>query len=118
MREIDCVVQESAPTTVSQERVHRLLRCGRSICAERLWVEASLDFKHRLQQLFFPEGIAYDRNRFNRTTAAALLSTTWRRPGVLMKVVSRKGIEPSFAVLRIQREFVQRYPRSLRASDR
>jgi hypothetical protein len=36
-----------------------------------LWVQASLDYKQRLQQLFFPEGIAYDGNRFNRTTATA-----------------------------------------------
>jgi hypothetical protein len=36
-------------------------------------VQASLDYKHRLRQLFFPEGIAYDENRFNRTAATALL---------------------------------------------
>ena len=28
--------------------------------------------KHRLQQLFFPEGIAFDGNRFNRTVATPL----------------------------------------------
>jgi hypothetical protein len=28
-------------------------------------VQASLDYKQRLQQLFFPEGIAYDGTRFN-----------------------------------------------------
>ena len=37
--------------------------------ASDLWVQASLDYKQRLQQLFFPEGIAYDGNRFNRTAA-------------------------------------------------
>jgi len=36
-------------------------------------VQASLDYKQRLQQLFFPEGIAYDGNRFNRTAATAPL---------------------------------------------
>ena len=41
--------------------------------ASDLWVQASLDYKQRLQQLFFPEGIAYDGNRFNRTAATALL---------------------------------------------
>ena len=35
--------------------------------ASDLWVQASLDYKQRLQQLFFPEGIAYDGHRFNRT---------------------------------------------------
>ena len=34
---------------------------------------ASLDYKQRLQQLFFPEGIASDGNRFNRTAATAPL---------------------------------------------
>ncbi len=34
--------------------------------ASDLRVQASLDYKQRLQQLFFPEGIAYDGNRFSR----------------------------------------------------
>jgi hypothetical protein len=38
-----------------------------------VWVQASLDYKQRLQQLFFPEGIAYDGNRFNRTAVTAPL---------------------------------------------
>ena len=29
--------------------------------ASDLWVQASLDYRQRLQALFFPEGIAYDR---------------------------------------------------------
>jgi hypothetical protein len=41
--------------------------------ASDLWVQASLDDKQRLQQLFFPEGVAFDGNRFNRTAAAAPL---------------------------------------------
>ena len=41
--------------------------------ASDLWVHASLDYKQRLQELFFPEGIAYDGNRFNRTAATAPL---------------------------------------------
>ncbi len=36
-----------------------------------LWVQASLNQKQRLQQLFLPEGIAFDGNRFNRTAATA-----------------------------------------------
>jgi len=39
--------------------------------ASDLWVQASLDHKQRLQQLFFPEGVAFDGNRFNRTAATA-----------------------------------------------
>jgi hypothetical protein len=34
-------------------------------------VQASLDQKQRLQQLFFPDGIVFDGNRFNRTGATA-----------------------------------------------
>ena len=41
--------------------------------SDDLRVQASLDYKQRLQQLFFPEGIAYDGNRFNRTAATAPL---------------------------------------------
>ncbi len=41
--------------------------------ASDLWVQASLDYKQRLQQLFFPEGVAFRRksiqsNRRNGTT--------------------------------------------------
>ena len=39
--------------------------------ATDLWVQASLNQKQRLQQLFLPEGIAFDGNRFNRTAATA-----------------------------------------------
>lgn len=41
--------------------------------ASDLWVQACLDYKQRLQQLFFPEGIAYDGIRFNRTAVTAPL---------------------------------------------
>ena len=62
--------------------------------ASDLWVQASLDYKQRLQQLFFPEGIAYDGNRFNRTAATAPLFN-YLAPSERAdeKVVSRVGIE-------------------------
>ena len=41
--------------------------------ASDLWVQALLGYKQRLQQLFFPEGIAYDGIRFDRTVATAPL---------------------------------------------
>jgi len=41
--------------------------------ASDLWVQASLNQKQRLQQLFFPEGVAFDGNRFNRTATTAPL---------------------------------------------
>jgi len=62
--------------------------------ASDLWVQASLDYKQRLQELFFPEGIAYDGNRFNRTAATAPLFN-YLAPSERAdeKVVSRVGIE-------------------------
>jgi len=35
--------------------------------ASDLWMQASLDQRQRLQQLFFPDGVAFDGNRFVRT---------------------------------------------------
>jgi hypothetical protein len=35
--------------------------------ASDLWVQASLDQRQRLQQLFFPDGVAFDGNGFVRT---------------------------------------------------
>ena len=39
--------------------------------ASDLWVQASLDQRQRLQQLFFPEGVPFDGKRFNRTAVHA-----------------------------------------------
>ena len=39
--------------------------------AADLWVQASLDQRQRFQQLFFPDGIAFDGNRFVRTAVTA-----------------------------------------------
>jgi len=39
--------------------------------AADLWVQASFNQKQRLQQLFLPEGIAFDGNGFNRTAVTA-----------------------------------------------
>ncbi len=39
--------------------------------AADLWVQASLEQRQRFQQLFFPDGIAFDGNRFVGTGATA-----------------------------------------------
>jgi hypothetical protein len=63
--------------------------------ASDLWVQASLDYKQRLQQLFFPEGIAFDGNRFNRTAITApLFNYLAPSESAYEKMVSRVGIEP------------------------
>ena len=70
--------------------------------ASDLWVQASLDYKQRLQQLFFPEGIAFDGNRFNRTAATApLFKYLAPSESADEKMVSREGIEPSTCRLRV-----------------
>jgi hypothetical protein len=65
-------------------------------------VRASLDYKQRPQQLFFPEGIAYDGNRFNRTAATAPLFK-YLAPSASAdgQMVSRVGIEPTTRRLRV-----------------
>jgi hypothetical protein len=56
--------------------------------------DVDLDYQ-RLQQLFFPEGIAYDGNRFNRTAATApLFNYLAPSESADEKMVSLIGIEP------------------------
>jgi hypothetical protein len=70
--------------------------------ASDLWVQASLDYKQRLQQLFFPEGIAFDGNRFNRTAVTApLFNYLARSESADERAVSQEGIEPSTRRLRV-----------------
>ena len=70
--------------------------------ASDLWVQASLDYKQRLQQLFFPEGIAHDGNRFNRTAVTApLFKYLAPSESADEVVVSRVGIEPTTRRLRV-----------------
>ena len=47
--------------------------------AADLWVQASLEQCQRFQQLFFPEGITFDGNRFVRTAATAPAFSYLRR---------------------------------------
>jgi hypothetical protein len=65
-------------------------------------VQASLDYKQRLQQLFFPEGIASDGIRFNRTVVTAPLFNYFApSESADEKVVSRLGVEPRTRRLRV-----------------
>jgi hypothetical protein len=58
---------------------------------------ASLNRKQRLQQLFFPDGIAFDGKRFVRTavTTHAFNYLTWA-DGSENQVASPAGFEPAF----------------------
>ena len=64
--------------------------------AADLWVQASLDQKQRLQQLFLPEGVAFDGNRFNRTAATApFFKYLAPSEGAEERMVSPRRIEPT-----------------------
>jgi hypothetical protein len=58
-------------------------------------VEASLEQRQRLQQLFFPEGISFDGKEFVRTVVTAP-AFNWLQPEKPSKVslVDLTGIEP------------------------
>src|SRR5258705_3583146 len=78
-------------------REHDILAFAERILprASDLWVQASLDCKQRLQQLFFPEGIAFDGNRFDRTAATALLFNYLARPAGLEPAAPRLEVSCS-----------------------
>ena len=79
--------------------------------ASDLWVQASLDYKQRLQHLFFPEAIAFDGNRFNRTAITApLFNYLGPSESADERVVSRVGIEPTTRRLRERVLAVRRCP--------
>jgi hypothetical protein len=54
--------------------------------AADLWVQASLDQRQRFQQLFFPDGIAFDGNRFIGTAQPHRPSATCGKSELKMKV--------------------------------
>ena len=61
------------------------------------WVQASLDYKQRLQQLFLPDGLADDGKRFNRTAVTAPLSSNVAPVERAQEVLaSPTGFEPVF----------------------
>ena len=63
--------------------------------AADLWLQSSLDQRQRFQQLFFPEGIAFDGNGFVGTAVTAP-AFSYLRPADVGKegLVDLTGIEP------------------------
>jgi site-specific DNA recombinase len=63
--------------------------------ASDLWVQASLDQRQRFQHLFFPDGIAFDGNRFVGTGATAPAFSYLREIRTENEgLVDQTGIEP------------------------
>jgi site-specific DNA recombinase len=70
--------------------------------AADLWVQSALDQRQRLQTLFFPEGIAFDGARFNRTAITATLFSYLAGKNLASEdVVSPLGVEPRTNRLRV-----------------
>ena len=63
--------------------------------AADLWVQAALDQRQRLQQLFFPQGVAFDGNGFVGTAVTAP-AFSYLQPveGGEERMVDQTGIEP------------------------
>ena len=61
--------------------------------ASDLWVQASLEQRQRFQQLFFPEGIAFDGNGFVRT-AVTVPAFSYLRP---IEAGNEGLVDPDFA---------------------
>ena len=72
--------------------------------ASDLWVQASLNQRQRLQQLFFPDGIAFDGKQFVRTavTANAFRCLT-AADSSQNNLASLAGFEPAFFALKGRR---------------
>ena len=65
--------------------------------ASDLWVQASLDQRQRLQQLFFPEGVVFDGKRFVRTAVTThAFNYLTCADGSENQVASPTGFEPVF----------------------
>ena len=63
--------------------------------AADLWVQASLDQRQRFQQLFFPDGIAFDGNRSVGTGATAPAFSYLREIETKNEgLVDQTGVEP------------------------
>jgi hypothetical protein len=62
--------------------------------ASDLWVQASLDQRQRFQQLFFPDGIAFDGNRFGTGATAPVFSYLREIRTENEGLVDQTGIEP------------------------
>ena len=62
----------------------------------RLWVEAPLDQKQRLQQVLFPEGLKFDGKEFGTVATCLAFKQLAESEGVKSSVASPTGFEPVF----------------------
>ena len=68
--------------------------------SSRLWIEAGLEQRQRLQRLFFPEGLSYDGQEFRTPVTCPFFSNLEGTSGQIRGMVEQKGFEPSTPTLR------------------
>ena len=62
--------------------------------SSRLWVEADLDQRQRLQRLFFPEGLAWAYGEFRTAVTCPYFTNLEGTSGARGDLVARTGFEP------------------------
>ena len=62
--------------------------------AARLWMEASLDQKQRLQTVFFPEGLQFDGEEFGTALTCLAFKQLWEDSEAGTSLASPTGFEP------------------------
>ena len=68
--------------------------------SSRLWIEAGLEQRQRLQRLFFPEGLSYDGQECRTPVTCPFFSDLEGTSGQIRGMVEQKGFEPSTPTLR------------------
>lgn len=62
--------------------------------ASRLWLEAGLNQRQRLQKLFFPDGLSFDGEAFRTPITCPFFNDLGRISGAEIGLVARTGFEP------------------------
>jgi site-specific DNA recombinase len=62
--------------------------------ASRLWIEADLDQRQRMQKVFFPEGLSFDGKEFRTPLTCPFFSNFEGISGARERLVARRGFEP------------------------
>jgi hypothetical protein len=61
--------------------------------SSRLWIEAALDQRQRLQKLFFPEGLSFDGEEFRTPLTCPFFNNIEGTSQQVSEMVERKGFE-------------------------
>ncbi len=64
--------------------------------ASRLWIQAGLDQRQRLQKVFFPEGVTFDGKEFRTPLTCPYFNNFEGTSGSGERLVARTGFEPVF----------------------